>query len=158
MSGTRYHDRVSTAGADLGVDVEVTTFPSGTRTATDAAAAIGCPVAAICKSLVFATDAGPVLVLCSGANRVDERKVVAALGTDGVRIATPDEARAATGFPIGGTPPFAHDAELRVLADVDLFDHEVVWAAAGTPDAVFPVAPEELARAAGAVRAEVSVR
>lgn len=157
MSGTRYHDRVSTAGADLGVDVRVTTFPSGTRTAADAATAIGCPVAAICKSLVFTTDAGPVLVLCSGANRVDERKVAAALGAGGVRIATPDEARAATGFPIGGTPPFGHDGELGVLADVDLFAHGVVWAAAGTPDAVFPVSPDELVRAAGAVRAEVAV-
>lgn len=158
MSATRHHDRVTAAGADLGVPVEVTTFPSGTRTARDAADAIGCPVAAICKSLVFATDDGPALVLCSGANRVDERKVASALGSQGVRIATPDEAREATGFPIGGTPPFGHRTQLRVLVDPDLSDHDVVWAAAGTPDAVFPVAPDELTRAAGATRAEVAQR
>ncbi|QBI20988.1 YbaK/EbsC family protein [Egibacter rhizosphaerae] len=148
--------RVVAAASEFGISVEVVTFPDGTRTAADAAAAIGCEVAAICKSLVVTTDDGPALVLCSGAKRLDETLVGRALDRSGVRMATPDEARNATGFPIGGTPPFGHAIPLPVLADRDLLDHETVWAAAGTPQAVFPIPPGELLRASGARTAEVA--
>ena len=108
------------------------------------------------KSLVFLADGAPVVVLCSGADRVDEPKLAAALGTAGVRRATPDEAKAATGYAIGGVPPFAHATDLRVLVDDGLFAFATVWAAAGLPDAVFAVAPADLMRLSGAQRADVT--
>jgi len=146
------------AAADLGLSIEVTRFPAGTRTAADAAAAIGCEVAAIAKSIVLGSDAGPVLVITSGANRVDPIKVERELGVSTVRRADADEARAATGFPIGGTAPFGHPGPVPTLMDADLLAHDVVWAAAGTPDSVFPIPPRALAEAAGATVAEVAQR
>jgi prolyl-tRNA editing enzyme YbaK/EbsC (Cys-tRNA(Pro) deacylase) len=146
---------VDAAGAE-GLLIEVQRFPEGTRTAQDAADAIGCPVGAIAKSIVLIADDGPVLVLTSGANRADYAKVAAILGGASVRRADADEARAATGFPIGGTPPWAHPAPLRVLCDEDLLGYETVWAAAGTPDTVFALAPADLLRVAGATPADVA--
>lgn len=136
----------------LGVDVTVSEFPEGTRTAVDAAAAVGCDVDAIVKSLVFVADGGPVLVLVSGGGRVDERLLATMLGATTVRKADADEARAATGYAIGGTPPFGHtgDGVDTVLIDPALLEHDTVWAAAGTPSAVFPIAPALLAEAARA--------
>jgi prolyl-tRNA editing enzyme YbaK/EbsC (Cys-tRNA(Pro) deacylase) len=134
----------------LGVDVEVAEFPDGTRTAADAAAAIGCEVAQIVKSLVFLADGRPVLALTSGANRVDERKLAAVLGADGVRKADAGEVRAATGFAIGGTPPFGHETPVTVVCDAALVDLDVLWAAAGSPTAVFPIAPVTLLEVTGA--------
>jgi prolyl-tRNA editing enzyme YbaK/EbsC (Cys-tRNA(Pro) deacylase) len=148
--------RVIDAGRAAGVDVEVHRFPAGTRTAADAAAAIGCEVAAICKSIVLGSDAGPVVVLTSGANRVDYGKVESALGVSGVARADAEEARAATGYPIGGTAPFGHPELVRMLCDEDLFGHEIVWAAAGTPDTVFPIAPQDLMAATGASVADIA--
>ena len=108
------------------------------------------------KSLVFIADDLPVVVLCSGADRVDEERLRAALGASVARRATADEAKAATGFPIGGVAPFAHARPCRVIADARLLGHERVWAAAGLPDAVFPIAPGVLVNIAGAEVASVA--
>lgn len=150
--------RVTAAAADAGLTVEVQRFPGGTRTAADAASAVGCEVGAIAKSIVLMSDDGAVLVLTSGGNRVAYDKVAAALHLTGVRRADAEEARAATGYPIGGTAPWGHPAPLRILCDEDLLAYDIVWAAAGTPDTVFPVAPDDLVRAAGAISADVAER
>lgn len=156
MSANRHTQRLVEAAAERGVAVDVTRFPEGTRTAVDAAAAIGCDVAAICKSIVLGSDAGPVVVFTSGANRVDYRKVEAALGVSGVGRADADAAREATGYPIGGTAPFGHPDPVPLLIDGDLLAYDVVWAAAGTPKTVFPIDPRVLAEATGATVADVA--
>ena len=148
--------QVVAAGAAAGLAIQVQRFPEGTRTAADAAAAVGCPVGAIAKSIVLMSDGGPVLVLTSGSNRVDYGKVAAALDMTGVRRADADEARAATGFAIGGTAPWGHPAPLPILCDRDLTTYDVVWAAAGTPDTVFPLSPDDLVRVSGATVADVA--
>jgi prolyl-tRNA editing enzyme YbaK/EbsC (Cys-tRNA(Pro) deacylase) len=156
MNLHRNSRRVVEAAAEAGLDLEVTRFPQdGSRTAADAARSIGCPVGAIVKSLVLDSPEGPVLVLTSGANRVDEAKVARALGIERVWRADADTARAATGYPIGGTAPFGHPAPLRTLLDEDLLAFEQVWAAAGTPDSVFPIAPAALHGLSGAAIADV---
>jgi prolyl-tRNA editing enzyme YbaK/EbsC (Cys-tRNA(Pro) deacylase) len=124
-------------------------FPEGTRTAVDAARAVGCDVDQIVKSLVFVADGTPVLVLTSGGNRVDPAKVARLTGAAAVRKADADEARTATGFAIGGTPPFGHPRPLTVLVDRDLTRFERVWAAAGTPRHVFAISPAALLDASG---------
>ncbi len=141
--------RVVEAAAEHGLTIEVQRFPQGTRTAADAARAVGCDVAQIVKSLVFVADGRPVVALVSGANRVDLQKLAAAAGATSARRADGDEARAATGFAIGGVPPFGHVAATTVLVDRDLERHDVIWAAAGLPDAVFALAPADLVRASG---------
>lgn len=146
------------AAAERGVTVEVTRFPDGTATAAEAAAAIGCDVAAICKSIVLMADDEPVIVLISGRHRVDERKVAAEVGADDARMATAAEARAATGSPIGGTAPYGQAEEIRLLLDDELLAEEEVWAAAGSPDAVFPIAPDQLLETSGAEVADVARR
>jgi prolyl-tRNA editing enzyme YbaK/EbsC (Cys-tRNA(Pro) deacylase) len=143
-------DRFLARAREAGLELEVRDFPDGTRTAADAAAAIGCDVAAIVKSLVFVADDRPVLVLTSGANRVDEAAVAAELGASGLRKATADEVRDATGYAIGGTPPFGHATDLPVVCDRDLTHLDEVWAAAGSPTTVFPLPPDELLRVTGA--------
>lgn len=142
-------DRVVAAAELAGLRIEVERFPEGTRTAVDAARAVGCDVAQIVKSLVFMADSAPVLVLASGANRVDMRKLGQALGATEVRRANGDEARAASDFAIGGVPPFGHDRPLTVLVDQDLMAHSRLWAAAGLPDAVFSLTPDQLTQASG---------
>jgi Cys-tRNA(Pro) deacylase len=141
----------------LGVPVEVREFPAGTRTAQDAAEAIGCDVAQIVKSLVFIADGRPVLALTSGRNRVDEGKLGAALGASEVRKADANEVRDATGYAIGGTPPFGHATDLEVVCDRDLTAFEEVWAAAGTPSAVFGLTPRRLLDATGAEVIDLAV-
>ena len=138
----------------LGLSLEVREFPEGTRTARDAARAIGCEVGQIVKSLVFMGGTEPFLALTSGPNRADTGRLSALL--DGVRVrqADADEARAATGFAIGGTPPFGHPRRLRAFCDRDLLGYQEVWAAAGTPHAVFPVRPSDLLRVSGAEPAD----
>ncbi|MGZ5353142.1 MAG: YbaK/EbsC family protein [Actinomycetota bacterium] len=148
-------ERFLDAAGVLGHPVEVRRFPEGTKTARDAARAIGCEVAQIVKSLVFVADGRPVLALTSGANRVDTGRLAALAGALEARRATPEEARAATGFAVGGTPPFGHPDRVRTFLDRDLLGHDEVWAAAGTPDAVFRTTPEELRRAAMAEVADV---
>jgi prolyl-tRNA editing enzyme YbaK/EbsC (Cys-tRNA(Pro) deacylase) len=132
-----------------GLELEVREFPEGTPTAADAARAVGCTVDQIVKSLVFIADGRPVLVLASGGNRVDLAKVGRQVGAGRVRKADANQAREATGFSIGGTPPFGHSAPLEVLIDQDLTRFGEVWAAAGTPRHVFAIAPADLVRASG---------
>jgi len=134
---------VRAALAAHGLDGEIREFPQTTRTAEDAARALGTTAAQIVKSLVFFAGDHPVLLLVSGRNRADEGKLGRALGVP-VRRATAAEAHAITGFRIGGVPPLAHERRLPVVMDPDLFHHAVVWAAAGTPNAVFPIPPAAL--------------
>jgi prolyl-tRNA editing enzyme YbaK/EbsC (Cys-tRNA(Pro) deacylase) len=143
-------EQVAAAAATLGLDIEVRAFPEGTRTAEDAAAAIGCDVAQIVKSLVFVVDDEPVLALVGGADRLDEVRLAAATGGEHVRRASAEEARAATGYAVGGVPPFGHATALRCFVDDALLAHDVVWAAAGTPTHVFAAEPQALVAAAGA--------
>ena len=150
-------DRFLTAAGSLGVEPAVRSFPQGTKTAADAAAAIGCEIGQIVKSPVFMADGHPLLALTSGANRADVGLLARLAGAADVRRATPEEAREATGFAVGGTPPFGHPAPLRVLVDRDLLAHDEVWAAAGTPDSVFPLSPRELLRVSGGRVADLKV-
>jgi prolyl-tRNA editing enzyme YbaK/EbsC (Cys-tRNA(Pro) deacylase) len=143
-------ERFQARADELGLQLEVRDFPEGTRTAEDAARAIGCEVAQIVKSLVFTADRQPVLVLTSGANRVDEGRLAATLGRTRVEKADADTVRAATGYAIGGTPPFGHDTDLPILCDRLLTTFSEVWAAAGSPTSVFRIAPEVLLRVTGA--------
>ncbi|MGI9645949.1 MAG: YbaK/EbsC family protein [Ilumatobacteraceae bacterium] len=139
--------RVVEAGAELGIEVVPRTFPDGTKTAKDAANAIGCAVGQIVKSLIFAVDDEVVLAYVSGANRLDESKLAAAAGGQHCTRVDADAVRSATGYPIGGVPPFGHDSELRVFVDTDLLRYDEVWAAAGTWHDVFPLAPTQLVEA-----------
>ncbi len=152
----RNAQRVVEAARALGFDLQVHSFPEGTRTAADAAAAIGVEVGAIVKSLVLRSDDGPVLALVSGANRADLAAVAAALGVTGVHQADARTAREATGFPVGGTPPFGHPAPLTTVTDADLLGFDEVWAAAGTPNLVFPIPPDDLVRATAATVARIA--
>jgi prolyl-tRNA editing enzyme YbaK/EbsC (Cys-tRNA(Pro) deacylase) len=124
---------------EAGLDTEVEELAGSTRTAQDAAAAVGVDLGQIVKSLVFVDDAGPLLCLCAGDRRVDVTK----LG-NGARQAKPDEVRAATGFAIGGVPPLGHDRHVRTVVDASLRRFETVWCAGGTSNAVFPVQTEAL--------------
>jgi prolyl-tRNA editing enzyme YbaK/EbsC (Cys-tRNA(Pro) deacylase) len=133
-----------------GVESVIRQFPSGTKTAADAAAAIGCPVAAIVKSLVFVVDTSggeaTVVALVPGDLQLDTDKLATAAGGSGSRRATLEEVREATGFAAGGTPPFGHARPLEVFADLRLKRHDPVWAAAGTPTTVFQISLADLER------------
>ncbi|CAL9545958.1 hypothetical protein SUDANB105_04321 [Streptomyces sp. enrichment culture] len=143
-------------------------FPDETRTAAEAAAAIGCELSQICKSLIFAAWGSPllersrelgggvpVLVLMDGASRVDVELVRQALGATEVTRAKADVVRETTGYAIGGVPPFGHRTKTRVLADRGLLDNDVVWAAAGDPHTVFPMEPKSLVAHAGGTLVDV---
>ncbi len=141
--------RVQTALRDAGSAATVKQLPITARTAAEAAAAIGCSVAQIAKSLVFRAACGrPVLVIASGGNRVDERKVAAALGQP-IGKADADYVRAATGYAIGGVAPIGHATTPHVFIDRDLRNYATLWAAAGHPHAVFELTPAELERLTG---------
>ncbi len=146
-------ERFLEAARVAGIEPDVRRFPEGTKTAHDAARAIGCEVGQIVKSLVFMADDRPVMAFTSGANRVDGSKLAAVVEANDVRRATPEEARSATGFAVGGTPPFGHPERLTCVVDPDLLSWEEIWAAAGTPDSVFRLTPAELLRVTGAVAA-----
>ncbi|MDQ7844649.1 MAG: YbaK/EbsC family protein [Armatimonadota bacterium] len=148
-------ERVLEALQARGLAAEITEFPQSTRTAAEAAAAVGTSVAQIVKSLVFLADGRPVLVLASGANRVDPVKLAAACGAHSARRADAETVRAVTGFAIGGVPPVGHATPLPVILDRDLLRYEVVYAAAGTPHAVFPIAPDRLREITGAAVADI---
>jgi prolyl-tRNA editing enzyme YbaK/EbsC (Cys-tRNA(Pro) deacylase) len=135
-------ERVTAVLRDAGVAAEVREFPEATRTAPEAAAAVGCEVGQICKSLVFRVGAEPLLVIASGANRVDEARF-GAVKADAAYV------REHTGFAIGGVPPFGHATAIDTVLDEDLLRYDVVWAAAGTPRAVFAIAPEQLVAVSG---------
>lgn len=152
----RNNRRAIDAAAALGLEIRVTRFPQGTRTAQDAARAIGCEVGAIVKSIVLDSDQGPLMVLTSGANRVDYAKVAVQTGRSGVRRADAETVRSATSYPVGGTSPFGHPQRLETLIDRDLLAYGHVWAAAGTPDSVFPISPQDLVDTTGALPADVA--
>ncbi len=156
MAGAPAVERFVAAATKLGIQPEVKTFPKDTRTAQQAAEALGCDLGQIVKSLIFKAGDELVLVLTSGVNRVDQTKTATVFGVDKLGKANPDEARAATGFAIGGIPPCGHPTLLRSVIDNDLLTWQTVWAAAGAPDAVFEVAPERLVEITGATSAEVS--
>jgi len=148
--------RVQEAARALGLDIAVREMPGSTRTAQEAAAACGVSAGQIVKSLVFtgATSRKPYLLLVSGTNRVNEKGVARHLGE---KLKRPDAeaVRALTGFAIGGIPPFGHTTPLTTYIDADLLQYDVVWAAAGTPKAVFRVEPAKLRDAAGAIVIDV---
>jgi prolyl-tRNA editing enzyme YbaK/EbsC (Cys-tRNA(Pro) deacylase) len=152
---------VTEAARTLGLDLEVREFPDGTRTAEDAARAIGVSVGQIVKSLIFRVDGEAVVALVSGPNRLDETRLAAAAGREGATVGRVDATgvRDATGYPIGGVPPFGHPRPIATYLDEDLLGFDEVWAAAGTPRHVFPIAPGDLARVTGGrvvpLRAEV---
>ena len=149
--------KVADAARALGLSVEIVEFEETTRTAQDAAHAIGCQVAQIVKSLLFIVDGQPVMALVSGVNRLDERKLATLCGVGRKQVERADAgtAKAATGFSIGGVPPFGHTSRLPVYVDEDLTRFDVVWAAAGTPFAVFAITSEELVRASQAIVADL---
>jgi prolyl-tRNA editing enzyme YbaK/EbsC (Cys-tRNA(Pro) deacylase) len=129
--------------ATEGLDLQVTEMAESTHTASEAAAAVGAPVAAIVKSLVFLADDTPLLVLVSGPNRVDTDALGERLGVT-LGKADANRVKAATGYSIGGVPPFGHPTALRTVMDEDLMVLDEVWAAAGSPRAVFPLSPKKL--------------
>lgn len=137
--------RVQGALARLGHAGRVRVMPASTRTSAEAAAAVGCSVAEIAKSIIFRAKPSQraVLVIASGVNRVDEKKVAALVG-EGIGKADAEFVRARTGFVIGGVPPVGHETPPVVLIDADLLKLPNLWAAAGTPQAVFPLTPQEL--------------
>ncbi len=143
--------RVKEAATAAGLTIETRKFPEGTKTAQDAADAIGVGVGQIVKSLVFGVDEEIVMALVSGSNQLDEKKLAAAAGGAKCKRVDADAVRAATGFPIGGVPPFGHSTQLRVFVDLDLLQYDEVWAAAGTWNDNFGANPNDIVRVAGGV-------
>ncbi len=138
-----------------GLDLAVEEFPEGTKTAADAAEAVGCEVGQIASSLVFEADGDLVVVVTSGANRVDESLLADHLDVEDVSMANPERISEVVGWSIGGVPPLCHETDVPVCIDESLLDYERVWAAAGTPTAVFPIDPDELRGIAGATPIDV---
>ncbi len=141
--------RVADAAVKLGLAIDIVTFEHSTRTAAEAAEAVGCEVGQIVKSLVFTVKDEPVIALVSGANQLDTRKLAALFGVGRKQVerANADTVRSATGFAIGGVPPFGHATSTSIYIDQDLAQYDVIWAAAGTPNAVFAIAPADLIQA-----------
>jgi len=146
----RSAQRVADAAASHGLTLEIVEYPDGTRTADDAAQAVGCAVGQIVKSLIFGFGDGLVLALTSGSNRVDASRLAELAGGGECTRADADAVRTVTGYAIGGVPPFGHDNAVPAFFDPDLLDHDVVWAAAGTPRHVFPIDPRRLLELTGA--------
>jgi Cys-tRNA(Pro) deacylase len=151
--------KVAAAAHQLGLGVTIKEFKATTRTAEDAARAIGCAVAQIVKSLVFIVNGQPILALVSGSNRLDEKKLAAlcGVGKKKVKRGDADAVREATGFAIGGVPPFGHQTKLPTYIDEDFWQFDLIWAAAGTPNAVFSITPGELARVTGGMVVDLKV-
>ena len=143
--------RVTAAAKERGLDISTRRFPEGTKTAADAAAAIGVTVGQIVKSLVFGVDNEIVMALVSGSNQLDEKKLALAAGGAKCARVDADAVREATGYPIGGVPPFGHSTQLRVFVDPDLLQYDEVWAAAGTWNDNFGANPIDIVRVAGGV-------
>ena len=143
--------RVVEAARALGLEITTRRFPDGTKTAADAAAAIGVELGQIVKSLIFAVDGEVVLAYVSGSNQLDEKKLALAAGGLKCARVDADVVRQATGFPIGGVPPFGHSTQLRVFVDPDLLQYDEVWAAAGTWNDNFGAAPADIVRVSGGV-------
>ncbi len=147
--------RVIAAAREAGLEITTRRFPEGTKTAADAAAAIGVTVGQIVKSLVFGVDNEIVMALVSGSNQLDEKKLAAAAGGSKCSRVDADAVRTATGYPIGGVPPFGHSSQLRVFVDPDLLQYDEVWAAAGTWNDNFGANPNDIVRVAGGVVADL---
>lgn len=149
--------RVQSALATFGLDLVVVEFPDSTRTAQEAADAIGCSVEQIVKSLVFQRlpSGRPLLIAASGGNRVNEKLIKELLGEKIVR-ADAEFVREVTGFPIGGVPPLGHTQPIETIIDEDLMQYDEIWAAAGTPNAVFRLSPPELAQITGGKVARIT--
>jgi prolyl-tRNA editing enzyme YbaK/EbsC (Cys-tRNA(Pro) deacylase) len=145
--------KVKEAARELGLAVELKTLDDSTATVAEAASALGVQEGQIAKSIVFVMDGEPVVVVASGRHRIDRNKVCEALDCAEGRIASSDEVRAATGFPIGGVPPIGHG--LPVVFDTALMDYEVIYAAGGDGNTLFEVAPRELAGCVHALVAPV---
>ena len=143
--------RVVEAARERGLEIEPRSFPDGTRTAQEAADAIGVELGQIVKSLIFGVDGELVLAYVSGANQLDESKLATAAGGTTCQRVDADAVRSATGFPIGGVPPFGHTTYLRIFIDPDLLQFDEVWAAAGTWHDVFGIEPHRLVEASGGV-------
>ncbi len=150
--------RVMEAARERGLEITTKRFPEGTKTAADAAAAIGVSVGQIVKSLVFAVDGEIVMAYVSGSNQLDEKKLALAAGGAKCSRVDADAVRAATGYPIGGVPPFGHSTQLRVFVDPDLLQYDEVWAAAGTWNDNFGAAPADIVRVAGGVVTDLKRR
>lgn len=144
------------AREEYDVDVDVHEFDEGTKTAAAAADAVGCDTAQIASSIVAVVDDETVVIVTSGANRVDMDKVADLRDAAAARMAEPDEVKDATGWSIGGVPPICHETDVPVLMDETLLDHDEVWAAAGTPTAVWPIDPERLRDLADAEPADIA--
>ena len=152
-------DRVRSALAAQGVvAMSLKQFTESTATAADAAAAIGTSVGRIVKSLVFMAGEMPILVLASGPNRVDLHKLAQLVGYQPITRANAEQVRRATGYAIGGVPPFGYPEPVQAYMDRDLLTYDEVWAAGGTPSTVFPIRPDDLLRVTGAEVAEVAAR
>jgi prolyl-tRNA editing enzyme YbaK/EbsC (Cys-tRNA(Pro) deacylase) len=147
--------RVIAAAESVGLTIAPQRFPEGTKTAADAAAAIGVEVGQIVKSLVFGVDGEIVMAYVSGSNMLDEKLLARAAGGAKCKRVDADAVRDATGFPIGGVPPFGHTTPLRIFIDTDLLGYQEVWAAAGTWNDVFAIAPDDLVRASGGTVTEL---
>ena len=147
--------RVVQAAKERGLEITTRRFPEGTKTAQDAANAIGVSLGQIVKSLVFAVDGEIVMAFVSGANQLDEKKLAQAAGGLRCSRVDADAVREATGFPIGGVPPFGHATQLRVFVDSDLLQYDEVWAAAGTWNDNFGANPNDIVRVAGGVVADL---
>jgi Cys-tRNA(Pro) deacylase len=147
--------RVVEAGRALGLTIVTRRFPEGTKTAQDAASAIGVQVGQIVKSLVFAVDGEIVMAYVSGANQLDEKKLAAAAGGTKCSRVDADAVREATGFPIGGVPPLGLATQMRIFVDPDLLQFDEVWAAAGTWNDVFPIDPAQLVSVIGGLVADL---
>ena len=143
--------RVVQAAKERGLEIMTRRFPEGTKTAQDAANAIGVSLGQIVKSLVFAVDGEIVMAFVSGSNQLDEKKLAQAAGGLKCSRVDADAVREATGFPIGGVPPFGHTTQLRVFVDPDLLQYDEVWAAAGTWNDNFGANPNDIVRVAGGV-------
>ncbi len=155
-AGTSAVDRVRAALAQAGATSPILEFPDSTRTAEEAARAVGTSVAQIVKSLVFVADDRPILVLASGQHRVDVQKLARLVGAARVVKASAETTREVTGFSIGGVPPVGHSVPLPVYIDETLLRFPVVYAAAGTPHAVFSISPEDLVRLTGGTVADIA--
>ena len=147
--------RVIEAARAAGFEIQTKRFPEGTKTAQDAANAIGVEVGQIVKSLVFGVDDEIVMALVSGSNQLDEKKLAAAAGGSKCKRVDADAVRGATGFPIGGVPPLGLATHLRVFIDPDLLQYDEVWAAAGTWNDVFAIEPGALQRATNGVVSDI---
>lgn len=145
------------ASEQYGLEIEIEEFPEGTKTAADAADAVGCEVAQIASSIVLLVDSEPAVVVTSGANRVDEAAVASALGANVARMADAESIRETLGWSIGGVPPICHESAVPVFFDPTLTEFETVWAATGTPRAVFPIEPGRLKDLANATEHDVTV-